>query len=129
MMNKFFSISIFLLTAAKFMVATQSFCPMTNMHSLILCAVWLMRRQQGFFVCCCSRGHVTFQSPDIEVFLHGALACLFWLSPLSFALRAVLVMELEGMQQTCPSLRRVCMIFARVSIPVLFLISLFEFFV
>ena len=41
-------------------------------------------------------------------------------------LRPVLVMELEGMRQTYPSHCHVCIISARVSIPVLFLSSSFE---
>ena len=80
-------------------------------------------------VCCCSGGHVETQFPDIEVFLNGEPPSISWSSPLSLArgvhLWAVLVMEFEGIRLTCPSHRhrRVCIISARVSIPVLFLSS------
>ena len=81
-------------------------------------------------VCRCSGGHVETQSPDIEVFHNGLLPCLFWSSHLSLAMRC----PFEGCcgdgvgGQTCLNHRHhnVCMISARVSIPVLLLSSSFE---
>ena len=59
---------------------------------------------------------------------HVSLGRPLFLLPWGVHLWAVLVMELEGMRQTCPNHRhhRVCIISARVSIPVLFLSSSLE---
>ena len=59
---------------------------------------------------------------------HVSLGRPLFLLPRGVHLRAVLVMELEGKRRTCPNHRHhcVCVISARVIIPVLFLSSSFE---